>query len=113
MPLLKPPKPPMVNLCRTVALPNYIFSRIKVPLDFKLSPLMTFWRTQRLPGLQWVSICIFYLHPSAYQKEGMQREAKAWLKQMKKINLQKELSDNAYEETLNSVGKSDLAITLA
>jgi len=43
----------------------------------------------------------------------MQREAKAWLKQMKKINLQKELSDNAYEETLNSVGKSDLAITLA
>ncbi|AET03092.1 hypothetical protein MTR_8g062650 [Medicago truncatula] len=62
---------------------------------------------------------MYILHSSAYQKEGMQREAKARLKQMKKINLQKELSDNAidkhtpYEETLNSVGKSNLAITLA
>jgi hypothetical protein len=62
---------------------------------------------------------MYILHSSAYQKEGMQREAKPRLKQIKKINLQKELSDNAidkhtpYEETLNSVGKSDLAITLA
>jgi len=60
-----------------------------------------------------MGVNMYILHSSAYQKEGMQREAKARLKQMKKINLQKELSDNAYEETLNSVGKSDLAITLA
>ncbi|CAI8609499.1 unnamed protein product [Vicia faba] len=55
---------------------------------------------------------------SAYQKKGMQREAKALLKQMKKINLHYELSDDAIhkhilcEETSNSVGKSDLAVAL-
>jgi pentatricopeptide repeat protein len=56
---------------------------------------------------------------SAYQKEGMQREAKALLKQMKTINLYKELSDDGidkhslYDENLNSVGKSDLSVALA
>ncbi|GAU25471.1 hypothetical protein TSUD_71250 [Trifolium subterraneum] len=56
---------------------------------------------------------------SAYQKEGMQREAKALLKQMKKINLYKELSDDGidihtlYDENSNLVGKSDLSVALA
>lgn len=56
---------------------------------------------------------------SAYQKGGMQREAKALLKQMKKVGLDKGLSDdsidkhNLCEETLNSLGKADLAIALA
>ncbi|MCI04962.1 pentatricopeptide repeat-containing protein [Trifolium medium] len=49
----------------------------------------------------------------------MQREAKALLKQMKKINLYKELSDDdidkhtLYEENSNLVGKSDLSVALA
>lgn len=56
---------------------------------------------------------------SAYQKGGMQRESKALLKQMKKINLHKDLCNDAFdkntlcEETSNSVGKSDLAVALA
>ncbi|XP_061358945.1 pentatricopeptide repeat-containing protein At4g17616 [Gastrolobium bilobum] len=56
---------------------------------------------------------------SAYQKGGMKREAKALLKQMKKVGLDKDLSDDAidkqilYVETSNSLGKSDLAVTLA
>ncbi|KAK7330837.1 hypothetical protein VNO77_25041 [Canavalia gladiata] len=56
---------------------------------------------------------------SAYQKGRMQREAKALLKQMKKVGLDKELSDDAIDkhnlcgETSNSPNKSDLAITLA
>ncbi|XP_058734787.1 pentatricopeptide repeat-containing protein At4g17616-like [Vicia villosa] len=55
---------------------------------------------------------------SAYQTKEMQREAKALLKQMKKINLHNELSDDVVlkhtlcEETSNSVGKSDLAVAL-
>ncbi|KAJ1415067.1 Tetratricopeptide-like helical domain superfamily [Sesbania bispinosa] len=55
---------------------------------------------------------------SAYQKVGMQREAKALLKQMKRVSLDKELSDDAVdthiicEESSNLVGKSDLAVTL-
>ncbi|XP_045788374.1 pentatricopeptide repeat-containing protein At4g17616 [Trifolium pratense] len=62
---------------------------------------------------------MYMLLLSAYQKEGMQREAKALLKQMKKINLYKELSDDAidkhtlYEENSNLVGKSDLSVALA
>lgn len=56
---------------------------------------------------------------SAYQKGGMQREAKALVKQMKRIYSDKELSHDAIdkhilgEETSNSAGKSDLAVTLA
>lgn len=56
---------------------------------------------------------------SAYQKEGMQREAKGLLKQMKNIDSHPELSDNTIDkhalcrETSNSVGKSDLAVALA
>ncbi|XP_027334297.1 pentatricopeptide repeat-containing protein At4g17616 [Abrus precatorius] len=56
---------------------------------------------------------------SAYQKGGKQREAKALLKQVKKIGLDRELSDDAIDkhnlckETSNSLVKSDLAITLA
>ncbi|XP_057421300.1 pentatricopeptide repeat-containing protein At4g17616 [Lotus japonicus] len=56
---------------------------------------------------------------SAYQNGGMQREAKALLKQMKKVSLHHKLSDDAFdkhiicEETAYSVGKSDLAVALA
>ncbi|KAL2322969.1 hypothetical protein Fmac_027348 [Flemingia macrophylla] len=61
----------------------------------------------------------YMLLMSAYQKEGMQREAKALLKQMKKVGLEEGLSDdvidkqNLCEETLDSLGKADLAIALA
>jgi hypothetical protein len=34
-----------------------------------LSLLMTFWTTQRLPGLQWVSICIFYIRRHIRRRE--------------------------------------------
>jgi len=60
----------------------------------------------------------YMLLVSAYQKGGMQRETKALLKQMKKVGLDKGLSDDAIdehnlcEETLNSLGKADLAIAL-
>jgi len=49
----------------------------------------------------------------------MQRKAKALLKQMKKIGLNRGLFDDAidehnlWEETLNSLGKADLAIVVA
>ncbi|QCD85994.1 Pentatricopeptide repeat [Vigna unguiculata] len=63
---------------------------------------------------------MYLLLVSAYQKQGLQREAKALLKQMKKVGLlDKALSDDATdkhnlcEETLNSLGKTDLAIALA
>ncbi|CAJ1943214.1 unnamed protein product [Sphenostylis stenocarpa] len=63
---------------------------------------------------------VYMLLVSAYQKGGMQREAKALVKQMKKVALlDKELSDDAMdehnvcEETLNALGKADLAIALA
>nr|KYP51482.1 Pentatricopeptide repeat-containing protein At4g17616 family [Cajanus cajan] len=61
----------------------------------------------------------YMLLVSAYQRGGMLREAKALLKQMKKVGLDKGLSDDAIdkhnlsEETLNSLGKADLAIALA
>ncbi|KAL2322974.1 hypothetical protein Fmac_027353 [Flemingia macrophylla] len=61
----------------------------------------------------------YMLLMSAYQKEGMQREATALLKQMKKVGLDEGLSDdviekqNLCEETLDSLGKADLAIALA
>lgn len=63
---------------------------------------------------------MYLLLVSAYQKRGMKREAKALLKQMKKVGLlDKGLSDDAMdkhnlcEKTLNSLGKTDLAIALA
>ncbi|TKY55514.1 Pentatricopeptide repeat-containing protein [Spatholobus suberectus] len=61
----------------------------------------------------------YMLLVSAYWKGGMQREAKALLKRMKKVGLDKGLSDDALdkhnlcEETLNLLGKADLAIALA
>ncbi|KAK7386278.1 hypothetical protein VNO78_26400 [Psophocarpus tetragonolobus] len=63
----------------------------------------------------------YMLLVTAYQKGGMQREAKALLKQMKKVGLEldKGLSDDAIDkhnlckETMNSLGKRDLAIALA
>ncbi|KAG2396875.1 Pentatricopeptide repeat-containing protein [Vigna angularis] len=63
---------------------------------------------------------MYLLLVSAYQKRGLQREAKALLKQMKKVGLLNTgLSDDATgkhnlcEKTLNSPGKADLAIALA
>ena len=55
---------------------------------------------------------------SAYHKGGMQREAKALLKQMRRVHLDKELADDAIEkhilcvETSNLLGKSDMVVTL-
>ncbi|KAK7318247.1 hypothetical protein RJT34_02946 [Clitoria ternatea] len=62
----------------------------------------------------------YMLLMSAYQKRGMQREAKALLKQMEKVGYDDNMiSDDAVdrsklrEETSNSHGKADLATTLA
>lgn len=61
----------------------------------------------------------YMLLMSAYLKGGMQREAKALLKQMKNVGLEKGLSDDTIDkhklcdETLNSLGRADLAIALA
>lgn len=62
---------------------------------------------------------IYMLLLSAYHKRRMQREAKALLKQMKRVGLDQDLSDDAIDEhvlcaeTSNSLGKTNLAVTLA
>ncbi|KAL2322975.1 hypothetical protein Fmac_027354 [Flemingia macrophylla] len=91
---------------------------LRTALKIHLEPELLYKDSVLRPlGLQWTRIHICY--SCRLTREGMQREAKALLKQMKKVGLDEGLSDdvidkqNLCEETLDSLGKADLAIALA